>query len=370
MCIQTAPVPSGVTAGGEFGLQVLSDAPAPPSALNSATSDEPRDALKRTFTGDKGQWIRRASAATASRFPEVDAFMWFNMNKERDWRVDSSSASLTAFRESFSHLAAGVFLESYPRTTPADTAPIDAYEQMVGRHQDRVGWYEALTNVYPGVAIAAVQARGSIPYIVWEPYDSRIPGETPYGSYSRLAEIAAGRYDAQILAWARGAASNGGPIEICFGHEMNGDWYAWGILNAHNGNTGALYVRAYRHVVDLFDSAGATNVSWVWVINASWHDDFSEAFPGAEYVDRLGINGHNWGGDPAGADPAWAKWREFENIFGRWNLSDPASFNNIRALAALADRPVMIAEFASAEGRAPEEQKRPAGGTPHYTQTD
>lgn len=355
MCIQTAPVPPGVAAGGEFSLQVLSEAPEPPSALNSGTSDEPRDALKRTFTGDKGQWIRRASAATALRFPEVDSFMWFNMNKERDWRVDSSAASRTAFRESFSHLEAGVFLEDYPRTTPADTTPIDLFEQMVGRHQDRVGWYEALTNLYPGVAVATVQARGSIPYIVWEPYDSRVPGETPYGSYSRLPEIAAGRYDAQILAWARGAASNGGPIEICFGHEMNGDWYAWGILHAHNGNTGALYRRAYRRVVELFDSAGATNVSWVWVINASWHDDFSEAFPGAEYVDRLGINGHNWGGDPAGPDPAWAKWREFENIFGRWNLSDPASFNNIRALAALADRPVMIAEFASAEGRAPEE---------------
>ena len=281
--------------------------------------------------------------------------MWFNMNKERDWRVESSAGSLAAFRDSFTTLQPGVFLEDYPATTPGDMGPIDAYEQLVGRPQTRIGWFEALPNYFPTEAVKRVQARGSTPYIVWEPYDSRVPGETPYGSHSRLGEIASGRYDAQILTWAVAAAANGRPIEICFGHEANGDWYAWGFLNGHNGNSPQVYVRAFRHVVDLFDSVGATNVSWVWVVNSSWHDDFTEAFPGADYVDRFGINGYNWGADPAGDAPVWEKWREFEQIFGRWNASDVNSFNNIKALAALADRPVTISEFASADGGAASE---------------
>lgn len=352
-CVPTAPVPSD----DAQNLQVLSSTPSQPpdDLLTAAPAGNSDNRLERSFVGDKGAWIRRASLALETRFPQVDAFMWFNMNKERDWRVNSCAGSLAAFRESFTGVQAGVFLEDYPRTTPADTTPIDAYEQMVGRVQARIGWYEALTNYFPVAAINAVQDRGSIPYIVWEPYDSRVPGETPRSMHSRLPEIATGKYDFQINAWAQAAAVNGRPIEICFGHEMNGDWHAWGFLNGHNGNTSQLYVRAYRHVVDLFDAAGAANVSWVWAVNASWHDDFSEAFPGVEYVDRLGVNGHNWGGDPAGTEPAWAKWRQFEHLFGCWNPSDPGGFNNVRALAALADRPIMIAEVASAGGDPPGE---------------
>ncbi|HSW44012.1 MAG TPA: glycosyl hydrolase [Phycisphaerae bacterium] len=349
-CILPALTPDGQD------LQVLSSTPDHPPSYSDVEPRDPADqTLKRSYVGDKGAWIRRAGAALDSRFPQVESLMWFNMNKERNWRVDSSPGSLAAYRESFANIATGVFLQDYPGHDGGNTSPIDAFEQMVGRRQARIGWYEALTNRFPVAAIEAVQNRGSIPYIVWEPYDSTVPGETPYGTYSRLAEIAGGRYDARILTWARAAAANGRPIEICFGHEMNGDWYAWSFLNAHNGNSAALYARAFRHVVDVFDSAGARNVAWVWTVNASWHDDFSEAFPGAEYVDRIGVNGHNWGGDPAGTDPDWAKWREFESLFGRWNPSDTSGFHNVQALAALADRPIMIGECASAGGDGPAE---------------
>ena len=134
---------------------------------------------------------------------------------------------------------------------------------------------------------------------------------------------------------------------------MNSDWYTWGTLNGHNGNTPQIYVAAFRHVHNLFDAAGAGNVDFVWTINASWHDDFSVAFPGAQYVDRLGMNGHNWGADPNQAGPTWSKWRPFERIFGAWDPYNPAGVNNYEALAALADRPIIIGEFASAGGDPP-----------------
>jgi hypothetical protein len=34
----------------------------------------------------------------ARRFPKVRAVVWFHANKETDWRVNSSAASLSAFR--------------------------------------------------------------------------------------------------------------------------------------------------------------------------------------------------------------------------------------------------------------------------------
>ncbi len=48
--------------------------------------------------GDKAGWIRAMFATTA--YPRLEAIVWFNMLKEADWRVESSSAALDAFRGS------------------------------------------------------------------------------------------------------------------------------------------------------------------------------------------------------------------------------------------------------------------------------
>ncbi|MHB8793739.1 MAG: Ig-like domain-containing protein [Thermoleophilia bacterium] len=49
--------------------------------------------------GGKGQWIRDAFASLPTRFPRIEMLTWFNINKETDWRVDSSAASLGGFRD-------------------------------------------------------------------------------------------------------------------------------------------------------------------------------------------------------------------------------------------------------------------------------
>lgn len=48
--------------------------------------------------GGKGQWIRDAFAVLPTRFPRVEMLTWFNINKETDWRVESSASSLEGFR--------------------------------------------------------------------------------------------------------------------------------------------------------------------------------------------------------------------------------------------------------------------------------
>jgi hypothetical protein len=48
--------------------------------------------------GDKAQWIADVASRMKSSFPSIAAFLWFHVNKETNWRVDSSQSSLDAFR--------------------------------------------------------------------------------------------------------------------------------------------------------------------------------------------------------------------------------------------------------------------------------
>jgi len=49
--------------------------------------------------GDKAAWIREGFLTTIPQaFPRVEAVIWFNRDMEQDWRVNSSAASLEAFR--------------------------------------------------------------------------------------------------------------------------------------------------------------------------------------------------------------------------------------------------------------------------------
>jgi hypothetical protein len=49
--------------------------------------------------GDKSEWVKNMLASTS--FPRVEALVWFNENKETDWRIESSQDSLQAFKEWF-----------------------------------------------------------------------------------------------------------------------------------------------------------------------------------------------------------------------------------------------------------------------------
>lgn len=48
--------------------------------------------------GNKAEWIQAMFRDLALSFPNVTEIVWFNLNKETDWRIDSSSAALTAFQ--------------------------------------------------------------------------------------------------------------------------------------------------------------------------------------------------------------------------------------------------------------------------------
>jgi cellulose synthase (UDP-forming) len=214
--------------------------------------------------------------------------------------------------------------------TAADLSTVNAFEREIHKHAAVVMWYADWQHSAPSLTqLSLIQRRGSIPEITWEPWDSTKGLREPQPRYA-LRNIVAGKFDSYITSWARSLAAFGGPVRLRFAQEMNGDWYPWG---AHvNGNTPAEFVRAWRHVHDIFTAAGATNVQWVWSPVSGAPEQY---FPGGQYVDRLGVTCLN-GGTAAFTEG----WRSFASVCG----------DSIERLHGLAPKlPIDLSEVASAE---------------------
>ncbi len=52
----------------------------------------------------KAAWITDGLTVQLAKYPEVAGWIWFNQNKERDWRVSSDENSLKAFQEAVSRM--------------------------------------------------------------------------------------------------------------------------------------------------------------------------------------------------------------------------------------------------------------------------
>lgn len=52
--------------------------------------------------GNKAEWIRDAFSKIKTNYPRIKLFNWFNINKERDWRINSSLSSEKALRQAIS----------------------------------------------------------------------------------------------------------------------------------------------------------------------------------------------------------------------------------------------------------------------------
>jgi len=119
---------------------------------------------------------------------------------------------------------------------------------------------------------------------------------------------------------------------------MNGNWFPWS--EQANGNAPGQYVAAWRHVHDIFAAAGATNATWVWCPFVEGGDSpvrLSSLYPGDAYVDWTGLDGYNWGTNPAGP----SGWSSFDQLFA-------GSYDAITASVA-PSKPMMIAEVGSSE---------------------
>jgi mannan endo-1,4-beta-mannosidase len=105
-----------------------------------------------------------------------------------------------------------------------------------------------------------------------------------------LAAIAAGQYDSYLITYAKVVRSYHHPVILSFGHEMNGSWYSWG----YRHTSPAVFVAAWRHIVNLFRVLGARNLTWLWTINveSSLDGPIQDWWPGKSYVTWVCVDGY------------------------------------------------------------------------------
>ena len=183
----------------------------------------------------------------------------------------------------------------------------------------------------------SIRGHGAIPFYSWGSQSIPVAPNLSQPDF-QLSDVIEGRHDAYIREWAEAARDWGKPFFLRFNWEMNGGWFAW--AEGVNGNRAGEYVAAWRHVHDIFTAVGATNATWVWCPNVDPEGQFQRLdrlYPGDEYVDWTGLDGYNWGTNPARPD----RWRTFDQLYA-------STYRQIAETIA-PGKPMIVSEVGSTE---------------------
>jgi beta-mannanase len=229
----------------------------------------------------------------------------------------------------------------YRPAFPDDLTAVAESETAAGRPIGIVHWY-ALWGGWKAdfdpAGLAAVDARGALPMITWEPW----AGTFGDPDWTLRRSVLSGRSDDYVDAWARGLAGYARPVLLRFAHEMHDHpGYPW--AEGVNGNTAEDYLAAWRYLRGRFAAQGAGNVRWVWnpnIVAAHSTEDhvraYARFYPGDAEVDWVGLDVFNTG--PL-LDWGAPRWRTLEEA-----LDGPYA-----AYSQVSGRPLLLPEVGCAE---------------------
>lgn len=132
------------------------------------------------------------------------------------------------------------------------------------------------------------------PFITWEPWSSTFDfsndSEDLKNERKIFQHITDGDFDAYILSVAEKLKAYKKTVYLRFAHEFDNPQYPWSALG---NNTAKEFIKAWKHVHQQFENAGATNVRWVW--NPWKPEAVAPYYPGDNYVDIVGVTALNYG---------------------------------------------------------------------------
>jgi hypothetical protein len=185
----------------------------------------------------------------------------------------------------------GVWWGIWPRANAAGTvttnlpANVAGVESALGRRFDIVSRYKGWgQQLYDGWDVGLRNSG----HIVLEDLTAR---SFSTNTYTRWADIAAGRHDDYLRAQALRAKAFGARTFLSFNQEPE-----QALERGNAAGSPAEFAAAYRHVHDVFEGAGATNVVWVWwVMGWSGHNAvYPRLWPGAAYVDWIAYDPYDF----------------------------------------------------------------------------
>jgi hypothetical protein len=225
---------------------------------------------------------------------------------------------------------------------PWDMTAVKRFERKLGKGLSLIEFSTPLAECagssckfssFPTTPMQSIREYGAIPFLSFS------TGATPEGVEQpefQLADVYDHRYDRYLKAFARQAAEWGHPFFMRFNWEMNGSWFPW--AEGVNGNNPGDYVKAWRHVHNIFAAAGATNATWVWCPYANTQGNygkFARYYPGNRYVDWTCMDAYNFAKNPVNPRP----WQSFDALF--W-----PTYKQLTTKIA-PSKPVMLGEIAS-----------------------
>jgi len=173
------------------------------------------------------------------------------------------------------------YLGVYVNGAPPGYQPVADFTQVAGKQPNLVGYFSGWAQPFAITFAQEIRKHGVIPFVQIDP------------TYASVAAIANGSYDTYLRGYANSVRTFGHPVVIGFGHEMNAPWYSWGYTHL----APQTFIAAWRHIVTLFRSQGAENVTWLWTINTDRSNTgpIQDWWPGASYVSWVGIDGYYYG---------------------------------------------------------------------------
>ena len=226
-------------------------------------------------------------------------------------------------------LSSTVVLGAWTEGMDADPTRLTTVEGLLGRQLGVASIFRGATEVFPTQADVSLTAGGRRRLLVSWHLDT-----------DRFSAWASGQHDAELDRTAAAVRDYGRPLYIRPWAEMNADWVDFQPTAdgaKAKGGTPAEFIAAWRHVVERFRAVGATNARWVFNPTADTYLEttpVASIWPGAAYVDVLGLDGYNWGTGGA------LRWRSFTDVFA----------TQYRRLTTLAPKlPVWICETSSAD---------------------
>jgi Glycosyl hydrolase family 26 len=198
-------------------------------------------------------------------------------------------------------LAAGTLATGAPApaqaasTTPILFGQIDHWKPNIVTDDNQLRIQSGIVGLFTKWAADQAQRDTVVRWFQWV----RDRGGAPMldivpPTYVTLGNIATGKQDAHLRAWANSMRSWRHPILLRLLPEMNirSHSYAPGT----RGQTAAQFRSAWRHVVNLFRSRGATNVKWVWNPYRYYNGEtsYKALWPGGSYVDWAALDGYNY----------------------------------------------------------------------------
>lgn len=205
-----------------------------------------------------------------------------------------------------------------------------AFESLVRAPVDIASYYWGFGDIFPGATERSFARNGTRKVLLsWD------MGPT------RFSEWTDGRHDDYLDDLVAASLAYPWTVYVRPWPEMNGDWQEFQPTLAGSrpyGGTYAEFRAAWRYLVTYFRARGVTNLRWVFNPTVDVYAGTTPVgliWPGAAYVDVLGIDGFNWG-----RDASWGRWQSFEQTFA-------PMYRRLTALHPTA--PVWICEVGSKE---------------------